>query len=294
MKLTVALAQIDAKVGDLVRNCDHHLQMIERAREQGAGLIVFPELSLTGYTVRDLVWDLALDPERDPRLETLRRASSKISVVAGLVEAGEDHGIYNSAVLFEDGNVRHVHRKIYPPTYGMFEEGRYFSPGSSIHAVDTRHGRMGMAICEDFWHLSVPYLLAMDGAEILLSLTASPTRIGSAGDRMENAAVNHEHHRVYARLLSSAVIFVNRVGFEDGVSFWGGSCLIDPFGRITAQAPYFTEELLIGSIDSNETSRARRFSRHVLDERPELLQENLRHVLQRRFRRDDDPAAEAD
>src|SRR5512135_2555017 len=154
MKFKVAVAQTDAKVGDIDGNIRHHLEMIERALGNGAQVVVFPELSLSGYTLRDLAWEVGIDP--------MRKVSKSISLAFGLVESCENHGIYNSAVFLEDGAIRHIHRKIYPPTYGMFEEGRYFSEGQSVQAFDSKWGRFGMLICEDVWHLSLPYLLALD------------------------------------------------------------------------------------------------------------------------------------
>ncbi len=266
MKFRAALAQIDCKVGDLQDNLQHHLIAIEKAKQQGAKLVVFPELSLTGYTLRDLAWDLAIDPFEDKRLDPLREASKEISIVVGFVESASNHGIYNSALFLEDGIIRHVHRKIYPPTYGMFEEGRYFSRGDQVAAFDSKLGRFGILICEDLWHISLPYLLAYDGAEVILSLTASPSRMSPGGQEMANAQVNHEHHKTYARLLSSYVLFCNRVGYEDGVNFWGGSCIVTPGGTMAGSARFFKEDMIMADLDSLEIQRARRFSRHFLDE----------------------------
>jgi predicted amidohydrolase len=135
-----------------------------------------------------------------------------------------------------------------------------------------------MLVCEDLWHVSLPYLLAVDGAEIICSLTASPTRLAGDGDELGNATVNHEHHRVYARLLSAYVLFANRVGFEDGVNFWGGSAAFSPSGQMIAHAPLFNEELVLVDVDSNEVQRARRFSRHFLDENIDLMKNNLLRI----------------
>ncbi len=285
MEFRAALAQIDSRVGDLKRNAAHHLEFVDRAIRKKAHLVVFPELSLTGYTLRDLAWESALDLERDPVLDLLKKRSRKISIVIGCVESGENHGIYNSAVFLEDGKILHVHRKLYPPTYGMFEEGRYFSPGKQIEAFDSKLGRFGMLVCEDFWHLALPYVMTMDGAEALICLTASPTRVGGEQDELSNALINHEHHRTYARLLSSYVLFSNRVGFEDGVNFWGGSAVTGPSGEHLAKAKYFEEDLIVSSVSSPEVRRARRFSRHLLDENPDLVREALARMKDRQGRK---------
>ncbi len=278
MKFNVAIAQIDSRIGDIDANLKTHLSWITQARQRGAQLVVFPELSLTGYTLRDLTWDVGLNPFSDPRLEPLREASRSISIVLGFVETADNHGFYNSAMLLEDGLIRHIHRKIYPPTYGMFEEGRYFSKGSEVAAFESKLGRFGILICEDLWHLSLPYLLALDGAEVIIAPTASPSRLGAGPGDIGSATVNQEHHRVYARLLSSYIVFSNRVGYEDGVNFWGGSSVTNPSGVTISSGPLFHEELVLTEIDELEVSRARRFSRHFLDEEPGLVQSSLERI----------------
>jgi predicted amidohydrolase len=278
MKFKLAVAQVDAAVGNIESNLKRHLEVVEEAKSAGVQVLVFPELSLTGYTLRDLAWDVSMNPFTDLRLTPLRDASKSISIVFGMVESCENHGIYNSAVFLEDGLIRHIHRKIYPPTYGMFEEGRYFSRGNEVAAFDSKHGRFGMLVCEDLWHMSLPYLLALDGAEVIFSLTASPSRIAPGSAEMEAARVNQEQHRAYARLLSSYVIFSNRVGYEDGVNFWGGSAVVNPGGAMIATAKLFEQDLITAEIDSLEVQRARRFSRHFLDEDAGLVEQSLKRI----------------
>jgi predicted amidohydrolase len=278
MKFKLAVAQVDAAVGNIEVNLKHHLEVVEEAKSAGVQVLVFPELSLTGYTLRDLAWEVSMNPFADLRLTPLRDASKSISIVFGMVESGENHGIYNSAVFLEDGLIRHIHRKIYPPTYGMFEEGRYFSRGNQVAAFDSKHGRFGMLVCEDLWHMSLPYLLALDGAEVIFSLTASPSRIAPGSAEMEAARVNQEQHRAYARLLSSYVIFSNRVGYEDGVNFWGGSAVVNPGGAMIATAKLFEQDLITAEIDSLEVQRARCFSRHFLDEDAGLVVQTLKRI----------------
>ncbi|HTY39159.1 MAG TPA: nitrilase-related carbon-nitrogen hydrolase [Bacteroidota bacterium] len=285
MKFKLAVAQVDSAVGNLEANLKQHLELIDKARSLGANLIVFPELSLTGYTLRDLAWEVAVNPFADLRLSPLRDASKSVSVAFGMVESGENHGIYNSAVFLEDGLIKHIHRKIYPPTYGMFEEGRYFSQGRDVCAFDSKHGRFGLLVCEDLWHVSLPYLLALDGAEVIFSLTASPTRVATGSAELEAARVNHEQHRAYARLLSSYLVFSNRVGYEDGVNFWGGSSVVSPGGATISSAKMFEPDLIFAEVNSLEVERARRFSRHFLDEDPALVEETLKRIRRTRSTR---------
>ena len=283
MHFKIALAQIDPVLGDMKRNVEKHVAITEQAVKAGAQLIVFPELSLTGYSVKDMNWDLAVNVEKDVSvIQPLIDRSKDISILAGGIEEGPDFSIYNSAFLLEQGGVRIAHRKTYLPTYGMFEERRYFSPGRSVRAVETRVGRLGVVICEDLWHLSVPYILARDGAQAIVALVASPTRIDGNEEELQTSAVNAGNHQAYARLLSVYVVFCNRVGYEDGVNFWGGSAVIAPDGSVTAGGKLFDEDLVLADIDENEVRRARRFSRHALDENVNLTIEELQRVRDRR------------
>jgi len=279
MNFTLALAQVDPILGDLRKNIETHLAAAELARSKGADLVVFPELSLTGYSIKDMNWDLAINVRNDiSLLMPLAELSRSIGIIAGAVEEGDTFGMYNAALCFEGGSVRFVHRKIYPPTYGMFEEMRYFSRGEIVRAFDTRYGRLGVLICEDLWHISLPYILAVDGAQVIIALAASPTRVGSNEQTLDTASINTEHHKTYARLLSTYIAFCNRVGYEDGVSFWGGSSIISPDGSLEAQAKLLEEDLVLASIDENEVRRARRFSRHFLDEDTRVLAAELERM----------------
>ncbi len=279
MKHKIAIAQIDCVLGDLKRNIEKHISYIERAIKEKAELILFPELSLTGYTLRDLNIEVAVNPFKSNVFDEFKKLSKEIIIIVGGVEEGENYGIYNSAFVFEDGQIKHIHRKIYPPTYGMFEEMRYFSSGDSVRAFNTRIGRIGVLICEDLWHISLPYLLAVDGAIVIAGLAASPTRFAGESEELTNYKVNSEHHKTYARLLSVYLLFSNRVGYEDGVNFWGGSEIVNPDGEVVALAKFFEEDLIFGEIDYNAIKRARQFSRHFIDENPYFVERELRRIL---------------
>ncbi len=280
MKTRIAVAQIDVRVGDVDHNLKLHINYAEEAISKNARIIVFPELSLTGYSLRDLVHDVTQVSYADnPNYKKLLALSNDIHIIAGGVEETRNYRLHNAAFLFTGGNMQVIHRKIYLPTYGMFEENRYFLPGKSLRSFDTPAGRWGVLICEDLWHLSTPYLIAQDGAEIIAALAASPTRLG--GEKNSEPAVaeiNMEHHKTYARLLSCYVLFCNRVGFEDGISFWGGSSIIGPDGTIVKQAPFFYDTVIYADITNDEIKRARRDSRHALDERPEFVMKELERI----------------
>jgi predicted amidohydrolase len=279
MKFTLALAQTDSALGNTAGNVAHHVDAVRRARSGGAELVVFPELSCTGYTLRDINWDVAIRPPDPGILRPLVEESRDIAILCGGVEESAEFALHNAAFFCEGGKLRSVHRKVYLPTYGMFEENRYFSAGSSVRAFDTAFGRVGVLICEDLWHLPLPYLLAKDRADVIITIAASPTRLAGDDAVIHNSRINSEQHRSIARLLSTYVVFCNRVGYEDGVNFWGGSEVVAPSGDITAQAKLFEEDLVFAEIDDQEIRRARRFSRHFLDDDPRLVVEELGRIL---------------
>ncbi|HEX8938943.1 MAG TPA: nitrilase-related carbon-nitrogen hydrolase, partial [Candidatus Limnocylindrales bacterium] len=171
--LRIALAQIAPQLGVLEANLVHHRELLAEARGQGADLVVFPELGLTGYLLQDLAAEVAM-PVDDPRLLDLAAAAEGLSAVISFVEESPDHRLFIAAALLEDGAVRHVHRKLFLPTYGLFDERRFFAAGDRLRATPSRLGLdVGLAICEDFWHLGVPQVLALDGAQLLVNVSSS-------------------------------------------------------------------------------------------------------------------------
>ena len=275
-RITAAIAQIQPSLGNVELNIRTHLRFAEQARDGGADLVVFPELSLHGYTVRDLNFDAPLRRD-DPRLDGLRELSREITIVLGGIEEDEQFGVYNSAFVIDDGRVT-TYRKVYPPDYGIFEEGRYFLHGTTVRPVHTRAGTLGVLVCEDLWHLSLPLLHAYQGAQLLVVIAASPTRMPGKGG-LTNSELNTQHHSAICRLLSLQLIFVNRVGFEDGVNFWGSSHVVDAFGNVLVRASNAREELMFADIDSASVRHARQVSRHFLDDDPWFMERELRRIL---------------
>ena len=283
-KSKIAFAQVSAVLGDVEKNAKHHLKLAQKAKAQGADAIIFPELSLTGYTLRDLNNEVALDPVTSPLLKDLRELSKEITIICGGVERSKSGGVHNAAFVFEDGECKHTHHKIYPPTYGIFEEERYFLAGTTTRAFESpRLGRIGVLVCEDLWHPSLPYMLAYQGAQLIITIAASPTRLGIGEDSRDDIPVNYkinsDHHIAYARLFSTYIAFVNRVGVEDGVNFWGGSQLVGPSGVITKRAAFFDEDLLYVDLDPKAILHAREYSRHMLDENLLLTQQLLAETI---------------
>jgi len=280
--LRVALAQIAPLLGDRQRNLALHLERIEAARRQEADLIVFPELSLTGYFLRDIVPDVALDRSA-PEIAQLAQAAGPAALVAGFVEESRGHLFYNAALFAEAGHLVHVHRKVYLPTYGLFEEQRYFAAGKRIKAFDSaRFGRVGLLICEDFWHLSAAAIMQAEEIDYLICVVNSPAR-GVTGPEIRTAETYEVLAKAYAQLLGAVVIVVNRVGFEDGLCFWGGSMVAGPDGQLLAKAPRFDESLLVVSFDPAELRRERLITPLSRDEQLLLTIEELQRIRRRRY-----------
>jgi NAD+ synthase (glutamine-hydrolysing) len=280
MKIKIALAQFNTKLGDVQANLEKHLETIDQAQQQGADLLIFPELSLTGYALLDLAVDAAIRPhEEDPVFNALLAASQNLDLMVGFVHEDRRHRFYIASAYLAGGEIIHIHNKIYLPTYGMFDEGRFFAPGDSVRAFDTRFGRVGMLICEDFWHASLPYLLWLDGADILLFASASPGRGLTQEPRLSSSEWVEHTNRAYAGLFTNFVAHANRVGYEDGLNFWGGSTIFDPNGDLVVRAPDFESTLTMAEIDLNQLHRSRARLPLLRDERTVLVARELERIL---------------
>ena len=280
MKINIGLAQFNTRLGDIPANLDKHLALIEQAKSQDADLLIFPELSLTGYALQDLAYDFALRPhQEDPVFNELLSASQDIDLMVSFVHEDHRSRFYIAAAYLSSGEIRHIHNKVYLPTYGMFDEGRFFAWGDSVQAFDTKFGRVGMLICEDFWHASLPYLLWLDGAEILLFASASPGRGLNEDPRLSSSEWVEHTNRAYAGLFTVFVAHANRVGYEDGLNFWGGSTIFDPNGDLVVRAPDFADSLTVTEIDLNQLHRTRARLPILRDERTSLVQRELERML---------------
>jgi predicted amidohydrolase len=280
MKINLSLAQFNTKLGEVEANLVTHLSLIEEAKDRGADLLVFPELSLTGYALQDLAVSTAIRPDQDdPVFNELLAASQGIDLMVGFVHEDRRHRFYIASAYLAEGEIVHIHNKVYLPTYGMFDEGRFFAWGDSARAFDTRFGRVGMLICEDFWHASLPYVLWLDGADILLFQSASPGRGLTDDSRLSSSSWVEHTNRAYAGLFTNFVAHANRVGFEDGLNFWGGSTIFDPNGDLVVRAPDFEEALTLAEIDLNQLHRTRARLPLLRDERTNLVQGELERIL---------------
>lgn len=278
MNCRVTLAQTNPTLGNVAANLAEHQSEIESAIQAGSALIVFPELSLTGYFLKDQTADVArgLDSKEVRKLCEL---SNRISISFGFVERASDGRIYNSVAFLEDGQVLHVHRKVHLVTYGMFDEQREFGAGERFHAFQSKLGRFGLMICEDVWHVSSGYQLFLDGVDAMIIPSCSPARgIANGAKELDSQRVWRTLLEAHAIFFQTWVLFCNRVGWEDGVLFWGGSRALDPFGKETAGIEGFESGRTQVEIASGDLHRARVATPLRRDSKPWILAEGLQRL----------------
>ncbi len=283
--LRIALAQLAPRLGELEANLERHRATLRAARADGAGLVVFPELGLTGYLLQDLAAEVAMRLD-DPRLADLASETADGgSAIVSFVEESGDHRLFIAAALLEDGEIRHVHRKVFLPTYGQFDERRFFAAGDTVRATPSRLGvGVGIAVCEDFWHLGTPLLLALDGAQVLVNVSSSPGRDLAARNEvgLGTATSWRTLMRTYAQLTTSFVVFVNRVGVDESMTFWGGSEVISPSGEPIFSAPFFDDDMYLVDVNLDDIRRERIALPLLRDERLELQVRELGRVIAER------------
>ncbi|MGH3666161.1 MAG: nitrilase-related carbon-nitrogen hydrolase [Egibacteraceae bacterium] len=272
--MRIALVQCAPRLGDLGANLIMAGDAIAEARAAGAELIVFPELALSGYAVGEVDADLALEPD-DPSLLGLSRAAGDAGLLIGDQEGAGVHR-YNTVAYYQFGSPVHSHRKLFLPTYGVFEERKHFDPGQRMRAYQTPWGRMATLICNDAWQPQLPFVAVQDGAVILLvPSNSSQSRFPEHWDAKEYW---HDITRFYARMFECYVVFVNRVGQEGPLSFWGGSHVVDPWGELVVAAPEQDVALVSADLDLAAVRQRRRQVPLVKEARLALLEREIRRL----------------
>ncbi len=278
--LRIALGQVSPRLGDVSENVRKHIDFATSAKEKGAHVVVFPELGLTGYQLRDLAFHVAR-PLNHPDITSLIDASKALDIdmVFSFVEQTPAYRFCVSSVYATKGTIAHVHRKIYPPTYGLFEEGRQFSKGDAIDSFSLGDHRAGMMICEDAWHPSVPYLLSVSGVDVMYVPAAGPGRALSGDPHSGSQMFWNRMLRTYAQLYTSFMVFVNRVGFEDGVFFFGHSFVASPTGEFIGGSESHDECLTTVDIDLEIVRKERYRSPFLRDEDIYLTERTLSRII---------------
>jgi NAD+ synthase (glutamine-hydrolysing) len=239
--LRIALAQINPVVGDLWGNSRLIVEWIGRAREQGADVVLFPELALTGYPPEDLVLKPAFVRDNLKQLNAVAEATQGISAVVGFVD--EEGDLFNAAAFIHDGELKAVYHKVFLPNYGVFDEQRYFTPGHECPIFELGGVRMGVSVCEDCWYPAGPMAWeAHHGAELLLNINGSPYHEGKRVTREEMIAGRAVDYGCF-------IAWVNTVGGQDELVFDGNSAIFGPTGDVLARAPSFREDLLVCDVN---------------------------------------------
>lgn len=265
-QVNIALAQISCKQGDKKHNINKMINHIKKAKKKNADLVIFPELALTGYIIRDLTYELA-EPVNGASTNLLEDVAKKedMYVVFGMVERSEKaHAVlYNTAVLLGPEGFIGKYQKMYLPTHSVFEEKRYFRPGYQAPVFDTEIGKIGLMICYDVFFPEVARMLRLNGSQLTICISASP-------------AVRRKFFEVLtvARAMENTTYFayVNLAGIEDGLQFFGGSRLITPNGSVISQAKYDEEDQVIDTIDYADLKQTETFVPTLRDLRPEFFE----------------------
>ncbi|MBU4253212.1 MAG: nitrilase [Acidobacteria bacterium] len=279
--MKIGIVQSAPYLGDVRKNLESHLEAVEKASAEKIDLLVFPELSLTGYTLCDLTQEIAMRPDNNPVFKKLLRESGRMDLVFGFVEEKERGLFYNSAAYLRKGQVRHIHRKVYLPTYGMFEEGKFFTEGRNFDVFPADVFQTGMMICYDFLQFGACYLLFAGGAELIICLSAAPGRGYAPENKFGSSDMWELMGAALSRFTTSYVIYCNRVGFEDGKAFAGGSFVYGPTGSQICCARYGEEDYISAEIHPDALRDARCKRLYKRDDRPEIIQAALQRLIQK-------------
>ncbi len=265
--MRVALAQLDVIVGDLEGNRARLLEWLRRASEEGADLVVFPELATTGYPPEDLLLRPGFVRAARESLDEIATAANGIVALVGT--PWFDRDLTNACAVCANGRVRAVYGKQFLPNYGVFDEHRYFAEGRGLVLLRMGDSSVGLTICEDIWQPGPPATdLALAGAQLIVNLSASPFHVGKAEEREEMLVTR-------ARDSTAYVAFCNLVGGQDELVFDGHSVVLDDSGEVLARAPGFEEHLLVVDIEPAEAMgrRLRDVRRRELDRSRETVPE---------------------
>jgi predicted amidohydrolase len=276
--MKVSIVQFKPKLGNVNYNIKKTEEFVRECIKQKSEICLFPELSLTGYNLQDLTFETSLNP-KDERLSSLLEMSKEIGIIVGLIEETEEHLFFNSAFYLKDGKVVHIHRKLFLPTYGMFDEGRFVGKGERVEVFKTPYGKASILICEDLWHFSSVYLSFIQGAKFIFAQSASPGRGYREKGMFGNSEVWKNMGEFYSRLTGSYFIFANRVGTEDGFVFSGNSFISNPYGEIIAEASPFSEEIITVKLEPSLIRSARINLPMLRDERPYLVKREIERIM---------------
>ena len=276
--LTVAAAQFASHISDLAANFDEHHAWVQRAAAENVDLLVFPELSMTGHYGAENLLESTMRRD-DPRLLELSRAAGQTILVVGFIEEGPGAQFYNAAGVYKAGKLIYIHRKINLPSYGKLIETKYYAQGRFVdtHEINA-DWRLGLLICADLWNPALTHLAFLHGATLLVAPISSG--VEAVGEAFDNPAGWAATMHFYSMMYGAPSIMVNRVGPELDLTFWGGSRILDPFGKPLAVAGD-GPELICVELDYAELRRARALLPTVRDSNIGLVERETNRLIDR-------------
>lgn len=274
--MKIAMAQTSPILGDVEANLTKMLDLMYEYKEK-ADLLIFPELSLTGYTLKNQVYEVAIKPDSKEIKQVCEASKSiGIDVMFGFVENGKGSRVYNSAAYIKDGELSSIQRKIYPTTYGIFEEGKYFARGKKVKIDYSQAFTTSMLICNDLWHPSLPHIAAHKHTSLLVALINSPE--GGLGSTYSSSIGWERVGQFYAGIYGCYVVIVNRVGEEGDISFYGNSKVINPYGQVIEQCPFNDEATQICELDYQKVKELRQILPIMRDEDIDLTMRHFQEI----------------
>lgn len=277
--IRVGVAQISAMVGATEDNLERHLEFVKRARAEKLDLVVFPELSLSGYPVGSNDFHRCALSPRNETITTLANECTGVTAIVGLLEETVAAQFYNSCYVLRDGEVTHIHRKLNLATYGGLEEGKYFAQGRYVETFKlSGWWRGSILICADLWNPALVHIAALHGTTLLIAPTNSARAVVST--RFSNPDGWDLTTRFYAMMYGMPIIMANRVGADQGLTFWGGSRVIDPFGETAVQADDTEDVLIVAELDYDDVRTARLQLPTVRDSNLALVHRELYRLQQ--------------
>jgi predicted amidohydrolase len=300
--LKVTVCQTSPKLLDLKGNLEEVITGIHHARERGTQLVVFPELALTGYFVGDRYHEAALRM-KSPEIQSLAEASRGTAAIVGFIEESPSMNFYNSALVLIDGEAAFAYRKLNLPNYGVFEEGKIFSTGKHVRTFSLHGFHIAVFICNDMWHPSLPYLGITQKADVFVNIFNSSQ--GSMGEEFSNIETWGIINTFYARIFGIYNICANRVGEESPNSggntiqqadvtlptddssenlskafrFWGGSEIVNPFGKTICKAALYTPDEIEADISRDLLRKKRILLPYIKNDDPDLTIRELTRIL---------------
>ena len=276
--MKIRAIQFSPALGNVEKNIAFHVKKIEEAAADKKDIIIFPELSLTGNQLKDILYDVSLTPG-DEIIDQFEKLSRKIDIVIGAPVEEPRGVIYNCGLYFSNGKLLHTHRKTQLPNFGMFEEQMIFKAGDRYRTFTVGDFTVGIIICREILFPAIAYLYYLQEVDFLIGLSNSPFRGMSREEGFTSLKMWDRMGEVFSIHFHQHYVFVNRTGFEDGVGFGGGSFYAAPGQGVVGKAAYFDEASLDFEIGKDAVRKARLAGNYLRDDKPEVIFKELERIL---------------